>query len=381
MSDWARVAALLFAVGWGANHFVPLLIVYRESLHLTSLDVAAMFGVYAIGLVPGLLLGGPLSDRRGRRLVVLPSAILALSGTVILGVAGGFPLLLLGRLVVGAGSGATFSAGTAWVQDLSKSAAEGQGARRAAVALSAGFGVGPLVAGLVAQWAPLPMRLPYVIQATVAIATTFLAWSAPGRAREQTPQAGPPSSRLPPGFFRDLVPFAPWVFGFPAIAFAVLPALIRSHLGAFAVAYAGVVTAATLLAGVVAQPFVRRIAPRLAAVWGLVFGGVGLVVGLLATALGAPLGVLLASIFLGVGYGACLIAGLRWVEITSPPATRGRVVGVFYAFTYIGFTAPFLMAALARRAGEGSGIIVAAAVVAVTALYTRRRRWACETPR
>jgi hypothetical protein len=72
MSANGRTAWLLFTVAWGTDHFVPLLLVYRAELGLSSPDLAALFGVYAIGLVPGLRVGGPLSDHAGRPRVALP---------------------------------------------------------------------------------------------------------------------------------------------------------------------------------------------------------------------------------------------------------------------------------------------------------------------
>src|SRR6185437_9210888 len=64
---WARVALVMFAVGWGANQFSPMLIVYRRSLGLSAGEIAGLFAIYAATLIPGLLAGGPLSDRFGRR--------------------------------------------------------------------------------------------------------------------------------------------------------------------------------------------------------------------------------------------------------------------------------------------------------------------------
>jgi MFS family permease len=97
---WARVGLLLFAVGWGANHFTSLLLVYRQRLGLDAAAPAMLFGMYALGLVPGLLLAGPLSDRHGRRAVVLPSAALALAASALLGAGGdSFGALLGGRLL------------------------------------------------------------------------------------------------------------------------------------------------------------------------------------------------------------------------------------------------------------------------------------------
>ena len=60
---WIRIAFAMFAVGWGANQFSPMLIVYRHELRLTAGEVAGLFLVYALTLISGLLVGGPASDR------------------------------------------------------------------------------------------------------------------------------------------------------------------------------------------------------------------------------------------------------------------------------------------------------------------------------
>ena len=360
----ARVAAVLFAVAWGTNHFVPLLPLYRTTLGLSPTHLAQMFGIYAVGLVPGLLLGGPLSDRIGRRQLVVPAALVALGGTVILGAgAPVFSRLLLGRFVVGVGSGATFSAATAWVQDLAAlTAARGAGARRAATALSAGFGGGPLVASLLAQWLPWPLILPYVVQAIVlllAIAQAATLASPPRRvASAPTPAIQTPRpSFVPRGFVRQLIPVAPWVFGFPSISFAVLPSTVAAQVGGFSVLFAGLVTATTLFSGLVMQGPLRARSSQTAGRFGLASGVVGLAIATLAVRFHAPAAVLLAAMTLGAGYGGCLVAGLRFVETHTPDAARGRVTGFFYVLAYLGFAAPLILAALAQRHGIVTAVI------------------------
>src|SRR4051795_12102034 len=104
---WLPIAAVLLGTGWGANQFPPLLLVYRPALELGTGTLEAMFGFYALGLIPGLLLTGPLSDARGRRNVVIAAAGLSLLASVAL-VAGSdrVALLFLGRLMAGISSGA-----------------------------------------------------------------------------------------------------------------------------------------------------------------------------------------------------------------------------------------------------------------------------------
>ena len=158
---WVRIAFAMFAVGWGANQFSPMLIVYRHELRLGAGAVAGLFLVYALTLIPGLLIGGPASDRFGRRPVVLPFVALSPLATLLL-VLGPRSLVMIaiGRALAGLCSGVVFGAATAWVQEVSPD--DGMSARRSALALTAGFGLGPVVAAVLAQWAGDPLVVPYL---------------------------------------------------------------------------------------------------------------------------------------------------------------------------------------------------------------------------
>jgi MFS family permease len=151
----------MFAVGWGANQFSPMLIVYRHALGLSAGEIAGLFAIYAATLIPGLLAGGPLSDRFGRRACVLPFAALSPVATLLLVIGPhSLPLIAAGRALAGLCSGMVIGPATAWVQDLS--GGDALSARRAALALSAGFGLGPVVAAFLAQWAGDPLVVPYL---------------------------------------------------------------------------------------------------------------------------------------------------------------------------------------------------------------------------
>ena len=129
---WVRVALVMFAVGWGANQFSPMLIVYRHALGLSAGEIAGLFAIYAATLIPGLLAGGPLSDRFGRRACVLPFAALSPVATLLL-VLGphSLPLLAAGRALAGLCSGMVIGPATAWIQDLS--GGDARSARPAAI--------------------------------------------------------------------------------------------------------------------------------------------------------------------------------------------------------------------------------------------------------
>src|ERR1035437_4190086 len=110
----------MFGVGWGANQFASLLIAYHQKRGLTISVNEALFGIYALGLVPALILVVPASDRWGRRRVVRPAAVMSVVATLALMVgAHSTPLLFLGRFLAGSTSGGVMAAGTAWVKELS----------------------------------------------------------------------------------------------------------------------------------------------------------------------------------------------------------------------------------------------------------------------
>lgn len=347
-----------------------MLIVYRKELGFTAAALGQIFGAYAFGLVPGLILAGRASDRWGRRRLVLPAGILAIAASAVLALGHfGFSLLVIGRLLYGLAMGCVMSPGSVWVQELSPPAL---GPRRATLALSAGFGLGPLVSGVVAEFAPAPLVLPYVVHAVVLGAALLAVRSVP---ETVAPMSGAASNavartrRLGSAEFSlllSLLPSAPWAFGFPAVAMVVLPGLLRP-LVERPVIYSASLAALTLLTGVFVQPLTSRLGRR--GDWvGLGLGAAGIVLGVQALRLESPGLVYAIAPLLGAGYGLVMTTGLRHIAARAPAETRGTVVGIYYVLTYVGFALPFLHAVFAERFGDvhtlyGAGALAAACLV------------------
>src|SRR5919201_5968413 len=223
---WLPVAGVLAGAGWGSNQFTPMLPVYHARLGLSTATLEAMFAAYAAGLIPGLLLTGRWADRHGRRAAGISAGGLSLLSSISL-LAGGHALVLLfvGRLLAGLRSGAAFGVGTAWLRETSLppfgDADHGEVARRAAVAMTIGFALGPLVAGVLAQWAPAVTIIPYLPHIALMLAVLPGLVSVPETLKTRGDQRD--AIRLPRAnalrFRRVVVPMAPWMFAAPAIAF------------------------------------------------------------------------------------------------------------------------------------------------------------------
>ena len=347
---WLPVAAALLGTGWGSNQITPMLLVYRDTLELITGTLEAMFGFYALGLIPGLLLAGPLSDARGRRRVVIAAAGLSLLASAAL-VAGAdrVALLFLGRLMAGVSSGAVFAAGTAWLREISVApvgtATPNGAARRAAIAMTAGFALGPLVAGVLAQWAPASRTLPYLphIAFTAVMLPALLTVHETVSGRRRHIRLSVPAVRSPR--FREVVaPMAPWVFAAPAIAFALLPSVVGAQHAAGGIAVTAAITSLTALAGVLIQPLARRLeahaASNRAGTVGLVAAGAGLALAAV-TAHAQQIWLLVpCAIVLGCAYGLCLVAGLVEVGRLAGDDGLAGLTAAYYALTYLGFAAP-----------------------------------------
>ena len=376
---WRRAVFVLFAVAAGTNVPTPLLLIYKADLHLSSQTLTALFGVYAAGLAPSLLSGGPLSDRFGRRRVILPPvALSALTSLLFVVAAHSVSLLFLARFLQGVVSGAVFSVGTAWVGELS--AGDGSGARRAAVAQSLGFSLGPLSSGLLGQYAPAPTTLPYLLHVALVAAGLLAARGLPetvalDRAHQHERAREPLLRRQDRWPFVTIVaPVAICVYAFPSVVISALPVLVHLPRGK-GVVLTGVLAGLTLGASALAAPQQRRLGHRAPAV-GALLGAGGFALALVAARADAISLLIPGAALLGAGAGRSLASGLELVAHLALPERRGALTGVFFVCAYLGFAAPFATASAAAQLGATAPLLALAGLsllLAVRLLVANRQ--------
>jgi MFS family permease len=375
-------------VAWGGNDFTPLLMLYREQGDMGPVTVDALLAVYVFGLVPALLLGGPLSDRFGRRSLLLPAAPVSALGSLVLALDPASPVVLgIGRLLCGVALGLAMAVGSTWLTELSAAAGErSAGPRRGSLALTVGFLAGAGVAAMLAQFAPWPTLLSYVLHAAGSlVAGVFLL-----RVPETRPSL-PRDERAPllddlritavrhPRFLRVVVPLAPWVFGCAGCAFVVLPSLLTDRVGGLPIAFAGAMAILALGCGIGIQVLARRIdtpSSARASVVALAIVGAGMALAAWASVVvSLPVGVV-AAVVLGTGYGLALVAGLSEVARIAGPGQLAGLTAVFYSLTYLGFFVPMVLAWLRDTWSYGEMFGFGAAAVAlclvIVAVSSRR---------
>ena len=368
---WRRAAFALFAVAAGTNVPTPLLLIYRDTLDLGPDVLTAVFGCYALGLVPALALAGPLSDRYGRRRVMLPAMVLAaLTSVLLIAAASSLPVLFAGRALQGAVSGAVFTVGSAWVAELSLVGGDGAAGRRAAVAMTGGFSIGPFVSGLLGEYAPAPTTLPYLLHVVLVGVGLLAAARVPETVafveRQDRVAQGPLVERADRVVLLTvLAPLAVCVYAFPTVVVSAVPLLVETD--APPVLLTGILAGLTLGFGTVAARLQRPLGSwtALAAV---LLGVGGYLTAMAGASSGSPLVLLLSSLLLGSGGGLALAAGLAMTARLARPGRRGALSAVVLGCAYIGFGAPFVVAVAAEASRVEVPLAVAAGLAALLAL-------------
>ncbi|MBJ7907492.1 MFS transporter [Streptomyces sp. DSM 110735] len=369
-------AAGVFAVGMmGTTLPTPLYGLYRQQIGFSELIVTVVFAVYAVGVITALLVAGGASDVLGRRPVLGCALGLSALSAVCFLFEQGLPLLYVGRVLSGFSAGLLSGTGTAAVLDLAPAGQRGRAALAATAANMGGLGLGPLLSGFLAQYAPRPLSLPFLVHLGLLAVTALLPETV--RHEGRRPPLRPQGMTIPPQVRGVFGPSALAAFaGFSLLGLftAVAPAFLTETLGEHNLAVTGAVVFCVFCASTVGQVLMGRLGPRAALPTGCAVLAAGLVlVGV--SLLTESLPVLLAgAVAGGIGQGMAFRAGLTAVGAAAPPDHRGATISAFFVVAYLGISLPVVgVGALAVALGvrEAGIVFTACAIVLVAAVGVR----------
>jgi len=360
--NFAGVFAVTFCGLVGVGSVLPVLPRYIHG-PLDSGDVAVgvVIGAYAI---TGLLLrpvAGRFADTRGRKPTVLVGALLvALSGFLYLpglGIAG----LIVARLILGAGEGAVYTAGSAWIVDLAPEERRGQVLGLYGLAVWGGLSVGPLLGEVLLDAGGYDQV--WIVAGALPILGALIALTArdpfvPVAHAEPHPLIAPEA--IGPGFAVGLASF-----GYAAVAtFIVL------HLEARGVGHGATVFAAFAATIVLTRIVLGHLPDRMGAAPVAIAATIGEAIGLLLIAVAHSLPVaLIGGVAMGAAFAllnpSLMLIALGRVSQQARGAAMGTYTAFFDAGVGLGAPAAGLVAALTDYEGA---FIFAAAVCLASAL-------------
>jgi MFS family permease len=359
------VTAATLAYFFGVGATLPVFPRYvEEALGGSAVGVGIVVGAFGVTAVVLRPLAGRWSDRSGRRWLLVAGA--AVVGVSVAGyhVAANVPVLVLMRLVTGAGEAAFWVAAAAVVGDLAPAERRGEAVSLFSLALYGGLAIGPLVGeALFVRWGFGPV---WGVSAAACLVAAAVATATPETRPEEVAAAGSGGAG---GFVhrRAMLPGA----ALAAIIWGLAAYTTFMPLYAVDVGLSGSRYLFLLYAGIVlvirsaGSRLPDRLGPGRAGSLSLSATAAGL---LLIAAWTSPAGLYAGTALFAVGQGLGFPALMTVVVNSALPAERGAAVGTFMAFFDLAFAlGPITLGWVAHGAGYG-GVFVASAAITLLGL-------------
>ncbi len=375
----SSVGAMVALMFMGSTLLTPLYSIYRDTFHFSRVVLTLIYSAYVIGNLGALLFFGRVSDQIGRRPVTLIAIALAIVATTLFLLATTTTWLFAARILSGFAIGLGSGAGAAWIAELDQRHDRGRAALQITSANFAGLALGPLISGLLAQYAPWPLHLPYAVQlAALLLVGVFIS------ATEETVAAPPqkladvtlrPRLGVPRAILVQFVAPAVTVFGtFALIGFyaALLPSLLAERLHQMNHAVGGAVVFWLFAVAVAGVNLTRRLQSRTATLAGLGLLVPSLALFVLAQLLRSMPILLVGTTVAGVASALGFRGGLQVINAISPEDRRAEVVSSYYVAGFVGNSLPVIgVGVLSSALGSiaaGAIFAIAIGVFAVVAL-------------
>lgn len=376
-TSFAIIAATFALMTTGGTLPIPLYTLWGNEFGFGPETTTWIFAIYVFGTLLTLVFFGGLSDQVGRRPLAIAALILAIASTLFFIFAANVPMLLAARLLSGFSVGLITSAATAALSELFRGRNKAFPAMISTAANMGGLGLGPLVAGVFAQYLPAPTVLIFIVFIILVAAVTVLTFFVP-ETHPRTPGAkfnwalrvGVPRQARTVYWKSALAVFP--TFTLLGLFSSLTPRFIAQTLQVHNLAVAGLATFVLFEIGVIAQLLFRSRLPR----WSLLLG-LPLLILSLALVLA---GFLTANFFLfaagtvigGFGAGLVFVGGLGQLTGVVDHESHAKSVAAFFIAAQSGLAVPVLsIGALTPTlglTGATTAVIVTVTVLAAIAL-------------
>lgn len=359
----------------------PLYGIYQQQIGFSEIVLTLVFGAYFFAALAALLFLGETSQQIGRRVVLFGSLAAAAASTVAFIFARGLPLLFVGRALSGLSVGWALPAATAFAAELyGGENAEVQTGQIASLVQMAGLGAGPLLAGLLAQYAPLPTLLSFYVFLGLLAGAALLLWRTPETIAEPTspsfwPQLGVPDDKR--SGFLSIAATGFCTFAMVGLYTSVAASVVKQRLGLTSHAVAGAIAFELFLFGTLSESVAREWAAEraiLAALAGIPLGLVPLMFGVVEpSTILFLLGTAIAGLGVGLGFGKTLAA----LNEMADDEGRTKLLRSYFLVTYSAAVLPVIGIGIITQLGHPLAADITFATVvgllALTAIAMRLR--------
>jgi MFS family permease len=385
---FALLAYAFAVIMVGTTLPTPMYALYADHMHFAVFTTTVIYATYAVGVLGALLLFGRWSDAIGRRPVLFAGAAFALASAVVFLFADDIALLLVARLLSGLSAGIFTGTATAAVVEAAPSAHRDRAAVVATIANIGGLGAGPLLAGVLVEYAPDPLQLSFVVHIVLVVLAVGAVLLAP-ETSARTGRIGFQRLSVPAEVRQVFITGATAAFaGFAVTGLftAVAPSFVAEVIGIDNHAVAGAVACSIFAASAVAQLSARRMPTQRAVAIGCAILVVGMVILAVALHFSSLAGLIAGALVSGVGQGISFSRGLAAVAELAPADRRAEVSSTYFVVAYVAIALPVVGEGLAaqhwglRTAGVSFAIAIAVlSAICLAMILVQERRPAAES--
>ncbi|WP_406083923.1 MFS transporter [Micromonospora zamorensis] len=382
MSGAVRVAFAFWITLVGTTVPTPLYPLYEMQFGFSSLTVTVVYALYALGVVVGLLVFGRLSDQIGRRPVILAALLLSVVADAVFLFAVDLAMIIVGRILAGLSAALIIGAATAALAELIDRRHPKRAATVSIFANLGGLATGTLLAGIVSDVAPDPLRLPWVIVLILAVLAIIALRGVPETVRERSPVTLRVQRLHVPAAIRGAFVRSAITAGAGFAALGVLTSVTGLFLGMVLHETSHTLAALVVFVAFAGAAFGQLLTRVLSSRAALASACVGLIVGagLLAFSMWMALlaTLLVSAALIGVASGVAVGDGIATITMKTEPQHQAEAVSTFFAILFAMLGVPAVGVGLLiqtiglRPAGEVFSAAVA--VLAVVVLLSLLRR-------
>jgi MFS family permease len=369
---FALLAYAFAAIMVGTTLPTPMYALYADHMHFAVLTTTVIYATYAGAVLFALLAFGRWSDAIGRRPVLLAGVVFALASAAVFLIADSVPMLLVGRLLSGLSAGVFTGTATVAVIEAAPPSWHTRAAAVATVANIGGLGAGPLLAGLLVEYAPAPLHLSFIVHIVLAVLAGIAVLVVP-ETSQRTGRIGVQRLSVPVEvravfIIASLAAFAG--FAVTGLFAAVAPSFLSGVVGIDNHAVAGLIASSIFAASAVAQVAAGKMNPHRAVAIGCGILVVGMVILAVALQLSSLIGIIAASVVAGIGQGISFSRGLAAVAERAPADRRAEISSSYFVVAYVALSLPVVGEGLAaQRWGlQTAGVTFAIAVAILSTI-------------
>lgn len=331
----------------------PLYPLYQSAWQLQTSDITLVYAIYMAGAMLSLLTLGSLSDRHGFVRVLRLGLIVVTAGALLSAVAWNYASFAVARLLVGLASGMITTSASVGLTQLNNTGDLQRAAATTSLTIAFGFGLGPMLGGLMAQWAPHPLVTAYLPSlvlgalAIVALGQIGRQIPAPVLDASHPPASWLPQITLPAAGLRRRYLLASMcaflAFGMFSLYASLAPSFMASMVPWHGPAVSGVTLGLILFLSAGFQFLSRSLSSRWCGLLGLGALLVSLLVLLLNNYAGSSLLFLLSVLTASLGHGLCNIGGMAVVNRLADARNRSGLISTYLVIGYIGSMLPIMV--------------------------------------